>query len=32
MFTNNILDLAPYGRQQDWEDSPDGWPHKPTYG
>jgi predicted dithiol-disulfide oxidoreductase (DUF899 family) len=29
---NNILDLAPYGRQEDWEDSPDGWPQHPTYG
>ena len=27
-----ILDLAPYGRQQDWEDSPPGWPQRPTYG
>jgi predicted dithiol-disulfide oxidoreductase (DUF899 family) len=26
MFVHNILDLAPYGRQQAWEDSPDGWP------
>jgi predicted dithiol-disulfide oxidoreductase (DUF899 family) len=31
LFVNNILDLAPYGRQEDWEDSPPGWPH-PTYG
>jgi predicted dithiol-disulfide oxidoreductase (DUF899 family) len=22
----------PYGRQQDWEDSPPGWPQHPTYG
>ena len=29
---NNMLDLAPYGRQQDWEDSPPGWPQHPTYG
>jgi len=28
----NFLDLTPYGRQQDWEDSPDGWPQQPTYG
>jgi predicted dithiol-disulfide oxidoreductase (DUF899 family) len=28
----NFLDLTPYGRQQDWEDSPAGWPQKPTYG
>ena len=32
VFTNSVLDLAPYGRQQDWEDSPDGWPQRPTYG
>jgi predicted dithiol-disulfide oxidoreductase (DUF899 family) len=32
MFVHNILDLAPYGRQQDWEDSPAGWPQQPTYG
>ena len=27
-----MLDLTPYGRQQDFEDSPEGWPQKPTYG
>jgi predicted dithiol-disulfide oxidoreductase (DUF899 family) len=32
LFTNNILDLTPYGRQEDWEDSPPGWPQHPTYG
>jgi predicted dithiol-disulfide oxidoreductase (DUF899 family) len=32
VFVNNILDLAPYGRQEDWEDSPPGWPQHPTYG
>ncbi|HEY5810627.1 MAG TPA: DUF899 domain-containing protein [Povalibacter sp.] len=26
----NFLDLTPYGRQQDWEDSPEGWPQQPT--
>jgi predicted dithiol-disulfide oxidoreductase (DUF899 family) len=26
-----LLDTAPYGRQQDFEDSPPGWPQKPTY-
>jgi predicted dithiol-disulfide oxidoreductase (DUF899 family) len=26
MFTHNIIDLAPYGRQEAWEDSPPGWP------
>ena len=28
----SLLDLTPYGRQEDWEDSPPGWPQKPTYG
>jgi predicted dithiol-disulfide oxidoreductase (DUF899 family) len=32
LFANNILDLAVYGRQEDWEDSPEGWPQFPTYG
>ena len=32
LFTNNILDLSAYGRQEDWEDSPPGWPQHPTYG
>jgi predicted dithiol-disulfide oxidoreductase (DUF899 family) len=32
LFANNILDLSVYGRQQDWEDSPPGWPQHPTYG
>jgi len=32
MFVQNILDLAPYGRQEDWENSPPGWPQHPTYG
>lgn len=32
LFANNVLDLAPYGRQEEWEDSPDGWPQFPTYG
>ncbi|HXW33658.1 MAG TPA: DUF899 family protein [Acidimicrobiales bacterium] len=32
LFVNNILDLSPYGRQEDWEDSPAGWPQHPTYG
>ena len=26
MFVNNIQDLSVYGRQEDWEDSPEGWP------
>jgi predicted dithiol-disulfide oxidoreductase (DUF899 family) len=28
----SLLDTTPYGRQQDWEDSPPGWPQRPTYG
>jgi predicted dithiol-disulfide oxidoreductase (DUF899 family) len=27
-----LLDVTPYGRQQSFEDSPAGWPQKPTYG
>ena len=27
-----ITDRTVYGRQQDWEDSPEGWPQYPTYG
>jgi predicted dithiol-disulfide oxidoreductase (DUF899 family) len=26
-----LLDTTPYGRQQDFEDSPPGWPQMPTY-
>lgn len=32
LFVHNILDLMPFGRQEDWEDSPPGWPQHPTYG
>ncbi|SDL39188.1 DUF899 domain-containing protein [Nonomuraea jiangxiensis] len=32
VFANSMRDLMPYGRQQDWEDSPPGWPQHPTYG
>jgi predicted dithiol-disulfide oxidoreductase (DUF899 family) len=28
----SLLDTTPYGRQEDFEDSPAGWPQKPTYG
>jgi predicted dithiol-disulfide oxidoreductase (DUF899 family) len=27
-----LLDVTPYGRQEDFEDSPPGWPQVPTYG
>ncbi len=26
-----LLDTTPYGRQQKFEESPSGWPQKPTY-
>src|ERR1700712_472632 len=26
-----LLDLLPYGRQEEWQDSPEGWPQSPTY-
>jgi predicted dithiol-disulfide oxidoreductase (DUF899 family) len=28
----SLLDATPYGRQEDFENSPRGWPQKPTYG
>lgn len=28
----SLLDMTPYGRQEDFEDSPPGWPQQPTYG
>lgn len=30
-FANSIRDLLPYGRQEEWEDSPPGWPQHPTW-
>jgi len=32
LLANNVQDLLPWGRQEDWEDSPAGWPQHPTYG
>jgi predicted dithiol-disulfide oxidoreductase (DUF899 family) len=29
-FDFNILDLTPFGRQEEWEDTPDGRPQTPT--
>ncbi|YCK40863.1 DUF899 domain-containing protein [Actinomadura sp. ATCC 39365] len=26
-----LIDLLPYGRQEEWQDSPDGWPRSPAY-
>jgi predicted dithiol-disulfide oxidoreductase (DUF899 family) len=30
-YTFPLIDLLPYGRQEDWQDSPEGWPQWPTY-
>ena len=27
----NLLDLTPFGRQELWEEAPDGWPQTPPY-
>ena len=32
VWANAIQDLLPFGRKEDWEDSPEGWPQSPTYG
>jgi predicted dithiol-disulfide oxidoreductase (DUF899 family) len=29
--TWSFLDLTPLGRQEDWQDSPEGWPQTPPY-
>jgi predicted dithiol-disulfide oxidoreductase (DUF899 family) len=26
-----LADVLPYGRQEEWQDSPEGWPKQPTY-
>lgn len=26
-----LVDLLPFGRQEEWQDSPEGWPQSPTY-
>lgn len=31
MVVFDLLDLTPYGRQEAWEDSPQGWPQQPPY-
>jgi predicted dithiol-disulfide oxidoreductase (DUF899 family) len=31
MLVPDLLDLTPLGRQEDWEDSPTGWPQQPPY-
>ena len=30
-YTFGLIDLLPYGRQEEWQDSPEGWPQAPTY-
>lgn len=30
-YLQGLVDLLPYGRQEEWEDSPEGWPQHPTY-
>jgi predicted dithiol-disulfide oxidoreductase (DUF899 family) len=30
-YTFGLIDLLPYGRQEEWQDSPEGWPQSPTY-
>src|SRR3954447_16259664 len=29
--TFGLIDLLPWGRQEEWQDSPEGWPKSPTY-
>lgn len=31
MLVFDLLDLTPYGRQESWENSPEGWPQEPPY-
>ncbi|MCM6776304.1 DUF899 domain-containing protein [Nocardia sp. CDC159] len=26
-----LIDILPYGRREEWQDSPEGWPQSPTY-
>ena len=30
-LTFALVDILPWGRQEDWQDSPDGWPKSPAY-
>ncbi len=30
-YTFALVDVLPYGRQEEWQDSPQGWPKSPTY-
>ncbi|GIG92207.1 DUF899 family protein [Plantactinospora endophytica] len=31
MSSHKLLDMTVYGRQEVWEDSPEGWPQEPSY-
>lgn len=28
---HGLVDVLPYGRQEEWQDVPDGWPQHGTY-
>lgn len=30
-YLQGLVDLLPYGRQEQWQDVPEGWPQHPTY-
>jgi predicted dithiol-disulfide oxidoreductase (DUF899 family) len=30
-YTFALADVLPYGRREEWQDSPEGWPKQPTY-
>lgn len=30
-YTFALVDILPWGRQEEWQDSPDGWPRSSTY-
>lgn len=30
-YTFALVDILPWGRQEEWQDSPEGWPQSPTY-
>jgi predicted dithiol-disulfide oxidoreductase (DUF899 family) len=30
-FLFGLVDVLPYGRQEEWQDSPESWPQGPTY-
>ena len=29
--TRGLLDITPWGRQETWEESPEGWPQEPAH-